>query len=664
MPWLQALSLKQKLILLTSPLLLAILLYAFFSMRQMYDAATASALTHTLAELGQHQNAVVHELQKERGNTGGFYGSGGKQFVNELAAQRKKTDAALEAYHEFLGTVTTDLTDMQIRKSLAEIDRQFDKLEVTRERIDKLKLAAAEAIGYYTDINRLMLDVPLQITRQGQAAAANASLAAAFLSLAKERAGLERATLNNTFAQDKFSAGFYDRFVRMVAEQENYLSLFRAFATTQQIAALDKVSRDDAFSSVEAFRDTARSHATEGGFGVNPKEWFAAATERINLLKEVEDAMASDLLGITDTEHENARHMLLFYATTTALVIFGCLLFGSFIGNSLLRVTQSLVSAIRTAQDRNDLTARAQVEGRDEVSVVADNLNQMLEKFAATVDEISKSSVVLASAAAQTSATTTDSSQQLRQQRQDTAQLATAINQMTATAQEMARNTQHAAQTAGDATTKTESGRKLVETSVKSIEALAAEMERVGDIVSRINSRSAAISGVLDVIKHVAEQTNLLALNAAIEAARAGEQGRGFAVVADEVRSLAQRTQDSASEIGSIIASFQNDSGEAYRVMAAGNESVRETVEKARSVSTTLADIMTAIIAMRDLNLQIASANEEFVAVNAEIGTNVASIEKIATAAADGADRIAASANEQARMASNLQSLARSFISQ
>ena len=138
MPWLKALSLRQKLILLTTPLLLAILLYAFFSMRQMYDASAASALTHTLAELSRHQNAVVHELQKERGNTGGFYGSGGKQFVSELAAQRSKTDTALDAYRQYLGTVTADIENMQIQKSLAEIDRQLDRLEMTRERMQSM----------------------------------------------------------------------------------------------------------------------------------------------------------------------------------------------------------------------------------------------------------------------------------------------------------------------------------------------------------------------------------------------------------------------------------------------------------------------------------------------------------------------------------------------
>ena len=220
-----------------------------------------------------------------------------------------------------------------------------------------------------------------------------------------------------------------------------------------------------------------------------------------------------------------------------------------------------------------------------------------------------------------------------RQQQQEIQQLASAINEMAATAGEIARSASGAADAAGSADSEAQAGRKIVTDAVRAIHTLADKVNESNDLITQLESDSDRIGTVLDVIRGIAEQTNLLALNAAIEAARAGEQGRGFAVVADEVRTLASRTQESTQEIQSMIEELQERTKQAARTMQEGNEHAHTGVEEVSKAGDALQKIAGAVTTITEMNTQIATASEEQSAVAEEINRNVVSISDLADAA-------------------------------
>jgi methyl-accepting chemotaxis protein len=226
---------------------------------------------------------------------------------------------------------------------------------------------------------------------------------------------------------------------------------------------------------------------------------------------------------------------------------------------------------------------------------------------------------------------------------------------MAATSQEVARNTAAAANAARQADSETQAGREVVNQAIDAIDHLAQEVVSAADVIHRLEAESGKIGTVLDVIRGIAEQTNLLALNAAIEAARAGEQGRGFAVVADEVRTLATRTQESTQEIQKMIERLQTGAKSAVQVMEQGRSKAQVSVQQAARAGTSLDTIATAVSAISDMNAQIASAAEEQGAVAEEINRNITNISQIANQTASGAEQTATASAELAKLAARLQ---------
>jgi methyl-accepting chemotaxis protein len=235
------------------------------------------------------------------------------------------------------------------------------------------------------------------------------------------------------------------------------------------------------------------------------------------------------------------------------------------------------------------------------------------------------------------------------------------MNEMAATVQEVSRNAQYAADGALKADEEARNGAAVVTETIAAINSLSGNVENASEVIQRLEAESENIGSVLDVIRGIAEQTNLLALNAAIEAARAGEQGRGFAVVADEVRTLASRTQQSTSEIQEMIERLQQGSKNAVAVMEEGRRQTQAGVEQAARAGQTLQDITAAITSIRDLNTQIASAAEQQASVAEEINRSIVSINEVADETSLGMREAAMSSNQLTQYASQLQSLVERF---
>ena len=319
------------------------------------------------------------------------------------------------------------------------------------------------------------------------------------------------------------------------------------------------------------------------------------------------------------------------------------------------------VSKATKALADGDLTANIQLGTKDEMRTIEKNFNEMVEKIAALIQQISSATNQLAAASEEVSLVAKESASNVDQQRHETDQVATAINEMTATVQEVARNASNAAGAANDADNEANAGIVVVKQTTESIGNLATEVENASSVIKSVENHSVSIGSVLDVIKGIAEQTNLLALNAAIEAARAGEQGRGFAVVADEVRTLASRTQQSTQEIENMREQVQQSAREAVQVMEKSCDQASSGVKYAGEATESFEVITRAISTISDLNTQIASAAEEQSAVSEEINRSVISISDISELTSDGTEQTLSSSNELARLAADLQVLVNYF---
>jgi methyl-accepting chemotaxis protein len=309
----------------------------------------------------------------------------------------------------------------------------------------------------------------------------------------------------------------------------------------------------------------------------------------------------------------------------------------------------------------SDLTRRITTHSGDELGRMSTALNGMLEKFHQGIQHVADSSSQVASSSEEMNAITKESNQSIQQQLTETSQVATAMNQMSSSVAEVASNTANAATAAQAASHAAREGQEVVQNSISAIETLAAEVERGANLIDHAAVQSESISSVLDVILGISEQTNLLALNAAIEAARAGEQGRGFAVVADEVRSLAQRSKESSEEIQEIIAKLQSGTRDAVQAMQEGREQARNSVEQAALAGKSLAAISESVDNIHDLNVQIASAVEEQSSVAEAINRSIVNINDVAEQAAAGAQQTSTASADMARLAEQLNRLVGRF---
>ena len=302
------------------------------------------------------------------------------------------------------------------------------------------------------------------------------------------------------------------------------------------------------------------------------------------------------------------------------------------------------------AAGEGDLTRRLPVAGSDELGQLASSFNRFVEKIHVLVQQVARTSGEVAGLVGAVDSQAQRSQQAMDSQRQETEQVATAINQMSAAAHEVAMSAQRAAEAARETDRQGQQASRVVGSSVEQIHALVEELRSSGVALGGLQQDVRGIVGVLEVIRSIAEQTNLLALNAAIEAARAGEAGRGFAVVADEVRALASRTQQSTGEIQAMIDRLQAATSHTVSVMHRAGEKGDSTSEQASEAGRALDTIAELIGTINSMNAQIASAAEEQTAVAEEINRSVHQI-------ADGVEGVAGEAREGARSAARLRQL-------
>ncbi|MCK9798375.1 hypothetical protein BK634_16490 [Pseudomonas chlororaphis] len=379
---------------------------------------------------------------------------------------------------------------------------------------------------------------------------------------------------------------------------------------------------------------------------VQANELLSDLQDSINVLykKEEERAAASVRTVVS-----------ILWGVTAAALLFGALIAWVIARQIIVPLQQTLLAAERIAN--GDLTVQLHSQRRDELGQLLRAIGNMSQRLREVITKIGSGSSQLAVSASQLATITTQTQAGTDSQRSDTDKVASAINDMTVMVQKVARNSEDAASAARQADSEASGASHISREAILQIEVLAGEVGVSAESMNRLHQEIERIGSVLGVIKAVAGQTNLLALNAAIEAARAGEAGRGFAVVADEVRSLAQRTQHSSEEIEQLISGLQRIADESTRTMQASVEQTQSTVTGVRNTGDALEAITRQVSEIQQMSLLIASAAEEQSTVVAEINRSVLHVRETADQSAQASGEIASSSIELARLGSELQSL-------
>ncbi|GLH18971.1 chemotaxis transducer [Pseudomonas atacamensis] len=332
---------------------------------------------------------------------------------------------------------------------------------------------------------------------------------------------------------------------------------------------------------------------------------------------------------------QNRTHMILQASALSVVFVLIFYLYGGFYAST--RTTLKSLGAMMDKVAAGDMTVNFKASSRDELGELGEVFNSTVKKIHDLIERVGHTVGEVERQAGQVESVSAQSNQAVAGQRSQIEQVATAMNQMSATSMEVARSAAAAVSSAHSVNDETLSGRGLVESQQGSIAALASEIDQSVLVINQLASDSQSISRVLEVIKSIAEQTNLLALNAAIEAARAGEQGRGFAVVADEVRTLAKRTQQSTEEIEQMIAKLHGGVGAAVKAMGVSHQMANGTVGQSEKVQQALENILGAVGMIVDQNQQIAAAVEQQTAVAHDIDQNIVEINRAGERTAQGA---------------------------
>lgn len=373
--------------------------------------------------------------------------------------------------------------------------------------------------------------------------------------------------------------------------------------------------------------------------------------------------LGSIYMKVDLTDMQQAINQAVLNALMTVGVVSVVALLISFVVQmGIVKPINAVVDALRNiAEGEGDLTQRIHVKANDEVGQLAQWFNTFIDRIHQIIREFSSTASELNTSAEKLSHTAKETEQGVVSQQTDIQQVVTAVREMASVVENVALNVTQTAENAEKADEEAKNGKGVVTGTMGQIENLAVDINAAAEVIDKLRQETDNIGSVLDVIRGIAEQTNLLALNAAIEAARAGEQGRGFAVVADEVRTLASRTQTSTQEIQEMIERLQSGAREAVQMMEKGTAQAEESVKQAEQASRSLEAITDGVSSIKDKTSQIASASEEQSAATREIEQNMDNISNATKKTAEGSVEIASSTAQLANMASSMNQIVRQF---
>jgi len=582
-------SIRQRLFLLILIPLIALALTAAKLIYNAHGDYRGATLTQEVLRVAVAAGELIHTLQIERGATAGFLQSKGEKFADTLPGIRKHSDERLAAYVREM-QAAGDLAALQAIQGKARA--KLDALAQIRARADKHDIGVPDQIAAYTGAIATLVDI-IGTSSQYSSSPTVVRQVTAYLALvrAKEQAGQERAMTTAIFAADAVEPARLRAVLERHHRQEAYLDIYRSAADDAALKSLEAALGAAPAKEVQRMRGELLDKSAGGGFGIDPTHWFGEITKKIDALHATENLVIEGI-SATSAGIVSASQRLLYAYVLLTLAAVGVVLFAArAISLSVIVPLNAEVEIAEFAIRESDFTRDVPETGPTEVVRAGRAFNHLMHTFRQIVADMKDSSdkvTAVAHALARTSQEVRSGSQA---QADAATTVAAACEEVSTSISETTVNAEVVAQKVAASRADTTATMHGMAETVANMRRIAGLIRASTEQVAALSDSSQQIGGIVQVIQEIAEQTNLLALNAAIEAARAGEQGRGFAVVADEVRKLAERTAKATGEIGGLIGTIQDGVESSLGSMEQADRQAATSLELVGATETALARI-------------------------------------------------------------------------